>query len=200
MTCFLLEPAVVAQTPAAPAGQPQDAAPPSFHATDDKTILHCGDAVKITVYGEDDLTTETIISKDGTVRFPLLGSVALAGKTVEQATLQIRNALGARYIRDPRVTLTIATYAKQTLTILGEVKRPGKIEMPDDGELDLLGAVALAGGFTDIAETGHIIVRRVIDGKDQILEVDARKLAHDSSVKPFYVVKGDTITVRQRMF
>ncbi len=164
------------------------------------TLLHCNDVIKITVYGEDDLTTQTRIEKNGAIRFPLLGSVTLAGRTIEQATEEIRSQLGKKYIKNPQVTLTIASYAKQWVTILGEVKNPGEVSIPDEGGLDLLGAIALAGGYTNEAETSHITVRRLVNGRDQIIQVDAGKLAHDSQVKPFYVQPGDTITIRQRMF
>jgi polysaccharide export outer membrane protein len=126
--------------------------------------------------------------------------VQLAGKTVDQGTEQIHDLLAKSYIRNPQVTLTISSYAKQRLTILGEVKTPGEIDLPDEGELDLLGAIALAGGFTDIAEISHVTVRRLVGGHDEIIEVDAKKLAHDSNVRPFLVQPGDTITIRQRMF
>jgi polysaccharide export outer membrane protein len=146
------------------------------------------------------LTTETRIEKNGSIRFPLLGSVSLAGKTIEQATEEVRHELGTRFIKNPQVTLTISSFAKQWVTILGEVKNPGEVDIPDEGSLDLLGAIALAGGYTDIAEISHITVRRLVNGRDEIIEVDAKKLAHDSTVKPFYVQPGDTITIRQRMF
>lgn len=164
------------------------------------TRLRSNDVIKITVFGEDDLTTETRIEKDGTIRFPLLGSVSLAGKTVDEAAANIHDALGARFIRNPHVTLTIVSHAKQRLTILGEVKSPGKVEIPDEGGLDLLGAIALAGGFTDIADISHITVKRITNGSVTIIQVDAKKLSHDSNVKPFYVQPGDAITVSQRFF
>ncbi|MCE0497057.1 MAG: polysaccharide export protein [Methylacidiphilales bacterium] len=177
-----------------------EASQPRMLSVDEGVLLRCDDVVKITVYGEDDLTTETRIEKNGTIRFPLLGAVPLAGRTIGQATEEIRRLLvDERFIRNPQVTLTVSSYAIQTVTILGEVKKPGEIEIPQEGSLDLLGAIALAGGFTDLADL-RVIVRRLVNGKDEILEVDARKLAHDSTVKPFYVQPGDTITVRQRIF
>lgn len=185
---------------AATASSPSGKSQPEISVANGDTLLHCNDVVKITVYGEDDLTTETRIEKNGTIRFPLLGSVSLAGKTIEQATEEVRHELGTRFIKNPQVTLTISSFAKQWVTILGEVKNPGEVDIPDEGSLDLLGAIALAGGYTDIAEISHITVRRLVNGRDEIIEVDAKKLAHDSTVKPFYVQPGDTITVRQRMF
>lgn len=173
---------------------------PSPPPVSSNTILHATDTVKITVYGEDDLMTEARIEKDGTIRFPLLGSVSLAGKTIEEATQSIRSQLAAKYIRNPQVTLTITAHAIERVTILGEVRNPGEVQIPDEGQHDLLGVVALAGGFTDVAEISHISVRRVINGKPQIFIVDAKRMSHDSKANTFYVQPGDTITVRQRIF
>jgi polysaccharide export outer membrane protein len=173
-----------------------DSPPPSSS----NTVLRATDMVKITVYGEDDLTTETKIEKDGTIRFPLLGTVSLAGKSIEEASGDIRRELAAKYIRNPLVNLTVISHAVDRVTILGEVRSPGEVPIPEEGQHDLLGVVALAGGFTDVAEISHISVRRIVDGKAQIFIVDAKKMTHDSKANTFYVQPGDTITVRQRIF
>ncbi|MCE0483904.1 MAG: polysaccharide export protein [Methylacidiphilales bacterium] len=162
--------------------------------------LHCNDLIRITVFQEDDLITETRISKTGYITFPLLGSLHLAGKTVDQATEDIRAALDKDYIIHPQVTLTILEYAKQWVTVLGEVQKPGTVEIPPEGGLDLLGAIALAGGYTRIANPGRVTVRRQVDGKDTVINVNAKDLARDTQVKAFYVQPGDTITVAQSMF
>ena len=66
--------------------------------------------------------------------------------------------------------------------------------------LDVLGAIALAGGYTKIAAPNRITVRRQVNGQDQVFRVDGKKLANDTSVKVFYVQPGDMITVGQSIF
>ncbi len=74
------------------------------------------------------------------------------------------------------------------------------MEIPVEGGLDLLGTVALAGGFTRIADAGRVSVRRNVDGKDVILKLNAKELEHNDSVKPFLVQPGDVISVPESIF
>ena len=164
------------------------------------TVLHNNDLIRITVFGEDDLLTETRISKSGTITFPLLGELHLTGKTVNEATTEIRQKLDKDYIINPQVTLMVLEYATQWVTVLGEVNRPGTVEIPPEGGLDVLGAIALAGGYTKIAAPNRITVRRQVNGQDQLFRVDGKKLANDTTVKVFYVQPGDTITIGQSIF
>ncbi len=172
----------------------------SSHAPSDSYVLHNNDLIKITVFQEDDMTTETRISKSGYITLPLLGAVELAGKSVADATNEIRTKLDKDYIINPQVTLTVMQYAQQWVTVLGEVQKPGQVEIPPEGGLDLLGAIALAGGYTRVADPTHVIVRRVRDGHDTVARVNAYMLAHDTQVQEFMVQPGDRITVGESIF
>jgi polysaccharide export outer membrane protein len=151
-------------------------------------VLRNNDLIKVTVFQEDDMTTETRISKSGYITLPLLGAIQLSGKSVSDATNEIRTKLDKDYIINPQVTLTVMQYAEQWVTVLGEVQKPGQVEIPPEGGLDLLGAIALAGGYTRVADPSHVIVRRVIDGRD------------DTQVQEFLVQPGDRISVGESMF
>jgi len=181
--------------PASAAAKDNAAARPS-----DSYVLRNNDLIKITVFQEDDMTTETRISKSGYITLPLLGPIRLAGKSVADATNEIRTKLDKDYIINPHVTLTVMTYAEQWVTVLGEVQKPGQVEIPPEGGLDLLGAIALAGGYTRVADPGNVIVRRVINGKDVVARVDARRLARDTNVQEFMVQPGDRISVGESIF
>jgi polysaccharide export outer membrane protein len=184
-----------AATPAAAGSTPAEGTIPSGSYS-----LQSNDLIRITVFQEDDLTTETRISKSGSIRFPLIGSVTLRGKSVDDATAEIRNRLNKDYIIDPQVTLTVLSYARQWVTVLGEVQKPGQVEIPPEGGLDLLGAIALAGGYTRVANPGRVIVRREVDGRDVVLQVNAKELARDVRVKQFMVQAGDRISVGESIF
>jgi protein involved in polysaccharide export with SLBB domain len=181
------------------AADPAPAAAPA-EGTGGDTVLHNNDLIRITVFGEDDLLTETRISKGGTITFPLLGALHLSGKTVDEATAEIRQKLDKDYVINPHVTLMVLEYATQWVTVLGEVQKPGTVEIPPEGGLDVLGAIALAGGYTKIAAPNRITIRRQVNGQDQLIRVDGKKLANDTSVKVFYVLPGDMITVGQSIF
>ena len=74
------------------------------------------------------------------------------------------------------------------------------MQIPPEGSLDLLGAIALAGGYTRVANPGHVTVRRTVDGQDKVYLVDAKKLARDSEIGEFQLFPGDTISVGQSIF
>jgi protein involved in polysaccharide export with SLBB domain len=162
--------------------------------------LQNNDYIVITVFQEDDLLTQTRISKNGTINFPLLGTVVLEGLTLPQASEKIRAALDKDYIVGPKVTLTILEYAKRRVTVLGQVNKPGSIEMPDEGDMDLLSAIAMAEGYTKIADPGKITIRRVVNGADTIIRVNAKRLASDKETKPFVLQANDTISVAESIF
>jgi protein involved in polysaccharide export with SLBB domain len=169
-------------------------------AADSGEVLKVNDLVKFTVYKEDDMTTEARISKSGEVVLPLLGSVHIAGKTIGEAAEDLRERLDKDYIINPQVTLTVMEYAPQWVTVLGEVQHPSQVNIPPEGGLDLVGAIALAGGYSRVADPANITVRRVVNGRDVVLRVDAKKLAGDSRVSTFMVQPGDTISVGESVW
>jgi protein involved in polysaccharide export with SLBB domain len=169
-------------------------------AQSDSYVLRANDLVHITVFQEDDLTTETRISKSGYITFPLIGPVELSGKSVAAATAEIRTRLDKDYIINPQVTLTLMEFAQQWVTVLGEVQKPGQVEIPPEGGLDLLGAIALAGGYTRVANPSHVIVRRVVGNQDRVLLVNAKQLSKDPTVPQFMVQPGDRISVGESMW
>jgi len=162
--------------------------------------LQPNDLIRITVYQEDDLKTETRISKSGDITFPLLGTIKLAGMTSREAIETIRAALAKDYIRNPQVTMTVLEYAKQRITVLGQVQKPGSLEIPEGERLRLLDAIAMAGGYTRIAAPNRVTVRRRVGTEDRIFNVDAKKLAKDPESEPFYIYPNDTITVGESLF
>ena len=163
-------------------------------------LLKVNDLVRFTVYKEDDMTTEARIDKSGDIVLPLLGSVHIAGKTVPEAAEELRSRLDKDYIINPQVSLTIMEYAQQWVTVVGEVQRAGQVAIPPEGGLDLVGAIALAGGYSRVADPSNITVRRVVNGRDVVLKVDAQKLARDSRAATFLVQPGDTISVGQSIW
>lgn len=165
-------------------------------------VLRPNDQVAIEVFGEDDLRTNTRLNGEGNLSLPLLGSVHLAGFTLAQATSKITELYGRDYLVNPRVNVTLVGYAKRRFTILGQVNRPGSYEMPEgspDG-VDLLEAIAMAGGYTRIAAPERVSVRRrAASGEDEILRVDAKRLAKRGG-ENFQVLPGDTVTVAESLF
>ncbi len=160
-----------------------------------------GDTVLIRVFREPDLDTQQRLSRDGTINLPLLGIVKLAGKTTNEASAMIVGLLAPDYILHPQVSVTIAAYNKQQFTVLGQVNNPGTYTLPEEQQnVDILDAVARAGGFTRLAKLSEVIVRRTAGGREETFNVDVNRMMRDKTTPRFVIQPNDSISVPERFF
>ena len=164
-------------------------------------ILSPNDQVAVEVFGEEDLRTNGRLNPEGNLSVPLLGSIHLGGLTLTQAASRLTELYGRDYLVNPKINVVLISYAKRRYSILGQVNRPGSYEMPDSspGGIDLLEAVAVAGGYTRIAAPERITVRRHSGNGDQILKVNAKRFSKGSGGS-FLILPGDAITVGESIF
>lgn len=162
------------------------------------------DSIGVEVFGEDDLRTLGRLNGEGNVSLPLIGPVHLGGLTLTQATARVTELYARDYLVNPKVNVVLAGYAKRRFTVLGQVSRPGSYEMPETspGGIDLLEAIAMAGGYTRMAAPERVSVRRrTSEGRDEVLRVNAKRLERgDARAGNFKVEPGDTITVAESIF
>lgn len=174
-------------------------------------VLGTDDQVLVDVFGEDDLRAGGRLSAEGNLNLPLLGPVKLGGLTTAQAAARITELLRRDYLVNPRVGVSLVAYARRRFTVLGQINRPGAYDMPEDaaarGGIDLLEAVAIAGGYTRLAAPERIDVVRRKGGGDSAsserIRVNAKKLARGgqgSGSGGFLVLPGDTINVGESIF
>jgi protein involved in polysaccharide export with SLBB domain len=165
-------------------------------------ILTPNDQVAVEVFGEEDLRTNGRLNGEGNLSVPLLGSIHLAGLTLTQAASKLTELFGRDYLVSPKVNVMLIGYAKRRFSVLGQVNRPGSFEMPDGspGGIDLLEAIAMAGGYTRIAAPERVSVRRhPATGSDQFFKVNAKRFTRGSGGS-FLVEPGDTVTVGESIF
>lgn len=148
--------------------------------------LGSGDKIRVTVFNETDLSGDFDVNDQGSVSLPLIGNVAVAGKTVNEAEATITQKYGANYLVNPRVTVEVLNY--RPFFILGEVKNPGSY--PYVSGMTVVNAVALAGGYTSRANKERIYIKH---GNDQTAK--EQQVQEDSPVSP-----GDIIRVPERFF
>lgn len=165
-------------------------------------VLSSNDVVAVEVFGEDDLRTNGRLNGEGNLSVPLLGSVHIGGLTLAQAASKLTELYARDYLVNPRVNVMLVGYAKRRFTVLGQVNRPGSYEMPDGSPegIDLLEAIAMAGGYTRIAAPERISIRRKsATGADQMIKVDAKRLARGHR-ENFVIQPGDTVSVGESIF
>jgi protein involved in polysaccharide export with SLBB domain len=163
-------------------------------------ILAPNDVVQIKVYQEDDLETKARVGQDGTISFPLVGVVPIGGKTIEQAESLLRDKLHKNYLVNPQVTLIVVEYSKRRFTVLGQVQKPGSFEIPSEESMTLLEAVAMAGGYTRLADRANVRVTRMAGDKTTTTTLDTKRAANDAETMAFKILPEDTITVPERIF
>ncbi len=163
-----------ATTPAAPVPATPDATPvTTLPPLDPNYLLQPDDVIEVVVFREPDLTTNAIVRKDGRFEMKLLGPVKVSGMSVDAATEAIRAGLAKDYLVSPRVSLTIVSYAKKKVNVLGEVRTPGLYSYPEHGSLMLSDAIAMAGGLLPTADAVHVTVRREVGDRSEVTQVDA---------------------------
>lgn len=163
-------------------------------------LLAANDLIKLSVFQENDLETTVRISKDGTVTFPLIGVVKVAGKTPQSAAKLVRDLLAKDYLVNPQVNLTVMEYSKRRFIVLGQVQRPGAFDMPDRDSVTLLQAIGMAGGYTRIADPSRITVKRNRNGQDGLFKLNAKRMASGDAGGEFEILPGDVITVGESLF
>jgi polysaccharide export outer membrane protein len=168
--------------------------------SDSARKLTPNDVISVTVYGEDDLAVKsTTIDENGMVMLPLLGQMKISGMTIEQAKEMIRQRYDKDLLVNPDVTVSVEKFAERYFAVLGQVQKPGSFEFPQNQSLNLLEAIAKAGGYTRLGAPNKVDVRRIENGDAKIYHLDADKMSKDSKEKPFEIKPGDNITVRERI-
>ena len=145
-----------------------------------------GDQILINVFGEDDLSMDFQLNDTGTLNYPFLGELTVAGLSVTELEHLITQGLKGPYLVNPDVTVSIKEY--RPFYLHGEVKRPGGI--PYQAGLTLEKAIALGGGFTERASKKKIMVIRAGDTDQIARPIKLNDLVH----------AGDVITVPQSFF
>ena len=140
-------------TPTSSANENSFAAAPDKPATSDLR-LQAGDKIHVTVYGEKDLTGDYQVNTGGYVALPLAGSVKAVGLTPPE----LERALEKQFtsLRNPKVTVELMS--ARPFYVMGEVQKPG--EYPYRAGLNVLSAIAIAGGATYRASTSEVYIQR----------------------------------------
>jgi polysaccharide export outer membrane protein len=149
-------------------------------------VLHPGEKIKVTVFGEDRLSGEYEIDPAGYVSLPLAGTIKAAGLSKPQFEQELSKRFRGEYLRNPKVTVDVSNF--RPFYILGEVSRPGEYSFKSG--LNALSAIALAGGSTYRASRDSVLIQHI--GENGFREYPL------SPTIP--VLPGDLIRVPERYF
>ncbi|MGJ8725821.1 MAG: polysaccharide biosynthesis/export family protein [Roseibacillus sp.] len=134
-------------------------------------LISSSDTVSVSVHREPDLNTNVQLAKDGSITIPLIGSVSLAGKTTSSAETLIEKKLLDGYLVRPEVTVRITKRQIHTVSVDGEVNRPGVFTLPHGQSLTLRQVISMAGGANDVANLKKITLTSGSTGKAQFINL-----------------------------
>ncbi len=145
-----------------------------------------GDNLRITVFGQEDMSGEFLVDGSGFLSMPLIGEVKAGGLTVREVERAIVKKLKPDYLKNPSVSIGVLNY--RPFYIIGEVKKPGSY--PYVSGMTVVNAIALAGGYTYRARENKVLITRARNP-----ERKKQRANHDTAVLP-----GDVIEVPERFF
>jgi len=148
--------------------------------------LGSGDEIKVTVYGEPELSGPFVVDGQGSISMSLIGQVEVVNLSLTEMSRVLETKLKDGWLKDPKVTAELVK--GRPYYILGEVNRPG--EYPFVSGLTMMNAIASAGDFTYRADRGRILVKSADSPNEREVV-----LTPTTTVRP-----GDTIRIRERFF
>lgn len=163
-------------------------------AADADYAINPGDILQITVWKEDGMDKETLVLPDGTISFPLVGTLTARGKTVAQLQQEIKTKLTTD-IPDASVTVVVKNANGNVVDVIGQVNKPGEINTGH--RVTVMQALSIAGGVTPYAATGKIkVLRHDADGKEMAIAIPYDDIMKGEALdKDVLLSPGDVVVV-----
>jgi polysaccharide export outer membrane protein len=145
--------------------------------------------LEISVFGVPELSGPVVVSDSGSIQLPLLGETRAAGRTAEQLQQDLTARLGADYLQNPQVRVTITEFNSRAVTVSGRINKPGIY--PLKGDMTLLQVIATAGGFKEASDSTVLVLRQT-GGKRMAARFDISAIEKGRAEDPL-VQPGDTL-------
>jgi protein involved in polysaccharide export with SLBB domain len=163
------------------------------------TVVGPGDLFEVSVLGEKDLPKVFRVQPDGTIDFPYVDRVTVAGLEPQQIEEVIKKALiDHKILTDPQVTLVVTQYYSKKVSVVGAVQKPGSLSWSEG--MKLVDAISLAGGLTTLADGDHVRITRVVGANRTVTATVSVDDITDGKLGDVPLQAGDTIKVDQRVF
>jgi polysaccharide export outer membrane protein len=150
------------------------------------------DVIEVFVWKQPDLTTTVVIRPDGRISLPLTNELEVSGKTAAQLQKEITDQL-REYITQPIVNVIVKQVNSLKISVLGEVRKPDVYRIKN--QVTVLDAIAMAGGFTDLARPSRVIVIRNAPYGPQRIKINVKQVVDGDGKAPFYLQPLDTVYV-----
>jgi polysaccharide export outer membrane protein len=153
------------------------------------------DLIDVEIMDLDNMKRTVRVNAAGMISLPLIGAVSVTGLTSQELESRIADRYREKYLQNPQVSVFIKEFTTERITVEGAVAKPGIF--PLTGQITLLRALALAGGFGPIANSSEVMLFRVNENRVREVAVfDVNKIRSGANDDP--VIKGDDLIVVQR--
>ena len=150
------------------------------------------DVIEVFVWKEPELTTTVTVRPDGRISLPLANELDASGKTAAEVQQEITVRL-SKYVVKPVVNVMVKQVNSLKISVLGEVRRPDVYRIKT--RITVFDAIAMAGGFTDLARPNRVIVLRNTPAGPQRIKINVKELVAAEGGLPFYLQTLDTVYV-----
>ena len=166
--------------------------------TETDYTLGAGDRLRIDIFQVEDFSGEYLVLVDGTVSLPLVGRLQAEGKTIPELSEVVAQKY-AQYLKRPVVTVSLLTPRPLKMAISGEVNNPGayNITLNEEGQFpSVTDLIQQAGGITTAADVRQVQIRRSLNGREQVLNVDLWELLIQGNLAQDVTLRdGDTVII-----
>lgn len=191
-------PSAQAPSTAPPAQQPAaataPAAPGGAATLPEGYVIGPQDQLRITVFGEPELSKAYRVDDSGAIAFPLIGRIVAGGMTIQEFQARLGAQLAAGYIRNPQVSIEIDQFRSQSVMVVGEVRTAGRIPMTGSS-MTLLEALVAAGSPTANASSEIIVRHRPVEPGQEGEEIRVNRRDLELGKKDVTLRDGDIINV-----
>lgn len=156
-------------------------------------VIGIGDLLQLSVWKDPALSRQMIVLPDGTVTLPLAGLIVASGKTVAQLETEVKARI-KRYLSEPVLDISVVQPNSMFVYIVGKVQNPGRFPIATD--INILQALAMAGGPNRFADTDSIRVHRDVQGKTVLLDFDYDEVLKGERLEQnIRLRRGDVVVV-----
>lgn len=148
-----------------------------------------GDLITVEVFGRPELSAETYVAASGSLSLPLIGQVEVAGLSPAAAAARIEDAYRrGEFLVSPQVTVRLAEFRSQQISVLGEVKNPGRF--PVESRTTVFDVLADAGGILDMGSFVVTVIRPQPDGQMERFTLDLKSLERGDVQPSLFTLRG----------